>query len=67
MMTCKCVFCGECGGSGVVWFSFSGTYLGDRRSDDLDEMELCPECHGSRISEECDECRKMGEEFWDIF
>ena len=39
-MTCKCVFCGECDGMGTVWRSFSGKYLGNRRCDDLDELEM---------------------------
>lgn len=58
---CRCVSCGECGGSGTVWFSFPGVdegrYLGSRRCDDLDELATCPECRGSGLSELCDECR----------
>lgn len=26
---CRCVGCSACGGSGTVWFSFSGRYLGN--------------------------------------
>uniref|UniRef100_A0A6M3JKC8 Uncharacterized protein n=1 Tax=viral metagenome TaxID=1070528 RepID=A0A6M3JKC8_9ZZZZ len=55
-MACKCVSCPECGGSGIVWVSFSGKYMGKHRCDDLDEMERCDFCYGSGISEECDEC-----------
>jgi len=55
-MTCKCVICGECMGNGRVWRSFSGKYLGNNRCDDLDDMESCPDCDGSGITEICDEC-----------
>ena len=55
-MACKCVSCPECGGSGTVWRSFSGKYMGHHRCDDLDQMEGCDVCGGSGISEECDEC-----------
>lgn len=55
-MTCKCEPCQECNGSGHVWFAFGGQYLGRHRCDDMDELETCPECHGSGISEMCDEC-----------
>lgn len=59
---CTCVSCGECRGSGTVWFSFGspryggGIYLGSGRCDDMDEMETCSECQGSGISQECDNC-----------
>ncbi len=61
-MTCNCVSCGECGGSGFVWRSFDGEYLGDHRCDDLDEMEDCPQCEGEGISELCDECQQALED-----
>ena len=60
--TCRCVRCGECNGTGTVWFTFGsalyggGQYLGSSRCDDLDEMETCGECRGSGISEECENC-----------
>jgi hypothetical protein len=60
-MTCKCVVCPECEGSGNVWRSFSGKYLGNHRCDDLDELETCEECRGSGVAEICDECQ-MAEE-----
>ncbi len=30
-MACTCVPCGECDGTGSVWWSFSGKYLGNSR------------------------------------
>ena len=56
MMTCRCVSCGECLGSGFAWVDFWGRHLGARRCDDLDELVRCEECGGSGLSEECDEC-----------
>ena len=61
-MGCKCVTCGECGGTGNIWISFSGEYLGNNRCDDLDELDTCPECGGDGLSEMCDECRERIEE-----
>lgn len=61
-MTCKCVSCGECGGSGSIWISFTGKYRGKYRRDDLDERDTCPECGGEGITELCDECRMRSEE-----
>ena len=64
---CTCVRCGECNGSGNVWFTFGRAlyggheYLGSRRCDDLDEMETCDECNGSGITEECDRCALLRE------
>lgn len=55
-MTCKCVPCGECGGTGHIWRAFGGQYLGNRRCDDLDEYERCEECGGYGVSELCQEC-----------
>jgi len=61
-MTCTCIPCSECRGSGTVWFSFSGKYLGSHRSDDLDEMDTCDECRGSCVSEICEYCLEKQEE-----
>ena len=63
---CQCVSCPECGGSGTVWFAFpgpdrGGEYLGNHRSDDLDEMEMCPHCGGRGIVEACDRCAELEE------
>lgn len=61
-MACECIECPECGGTGNVWVSFSGKYLGNRRCDDLDEMESCPQCGGSGIDYMCEECAYAQEE-----
>lgn len=56
MAACRCVSCGSCNGSGHILVDMRGRYLGAHRTDDLDEMELCPDCEGSGISEECAAC-----------
>ncbi len=61
-MTCECVRCASCKGSGSVWFSFDKKYLGTHRRDDLDELETCEDCGGSGIDSECEECRELAEE-----
>jgi hypothetical protein len=48
---CQCVSCSECGGSGRIWLDVFGNYLGNRRCDDLDEMETCMECSGSGLAD----------------
>lgn len=62
-MACECVVCAECRGSGTVWFAFpgpdnGGKYLGNHRSDDLDEMDTCYTCYGSGLAEICYECQE---------
>lgn len=64
---CKCVACGECNGSGRVFYSFSGKYRGAFSCDDLDQMEICDDCGGTGLSEMCDDCRDKLEEFYDEF
>ena len=59
---CTCAKCPECGGTGDVWISFSGEYLGRFRCDDLDELDVCPLCDGSGILDMCDACREAEEE-----
>lgn len=71
MSNCTCVSCGECDGTGRVWFAFpgpdrGGRYLGRHRGDDLDEMDTCPQCDGSGITELCDECQMAMENEDDI-
>ena len=58
-MTCQCVQCDECNGSGSIWRSFSGKYLGRNHCDDLDDLETCEECQGSGITRVCDECQEF--------
>jgi RecJ-like exonuclease len=53
---CSCVPCPECGGTGDVWWSFSGRYLGRFRCDDLDERDTCSECDGTGLLEMCQAC-----------
>lgn len=60
---CRCVSCAECDGTGNVWFSFSGQYLGNNRCDDLDDLRTCDECNGSGLSEMCDLCQDRHEEY----
>ncbi len=56
-MTCSCVRCPECKGTGNVWFAAGGRhYLGSSRWDDLDEMENCEYCRGTGFISLCDEC-----------
>ena len=63
-MACECISCPECRGSGNVWHSYSGEYLGSGRCDDLDKMESCYECDGTGIIELCAECQEsMDEEY----
>lgn len=61
-MACTCTSCPACQGTGDVWYSFGGEYLGNRRCDDLDELEPCDECGGSGVDEYCDECLMAEEE-----
>lgn len=64
MSECKCERCGECNGSGTIWFDFQGNYLGHHRCDDLDEPDNCPECSGSGIIDQCDHCNALEEDEW---
>jgi hypothetical protein len=57
---CRCVRCGDCGGTGSIWVDHRGRYLGSHRSDDLDEMEPCDQCSGG-IVEVCDRCQLLDE------
>jgi hypothetical protein len=64
---CECVSCGDCGGSGRVWYSFpgpdrGGQYLGNNRCDDLDEMDTCPTCDGRGITDVCDHCQEADDD-----
>ena len=61
-MTCTCISCDECGGTGSIWVSMTGKYIGKYHCDDLDELETCYKCDGSGLFEMCDECREKEEE-----
>ena len=39
--------CPHCEGSGDVWFSIAGEFIGAHHMDDLDHLETCPICDGS--------------------
>jgi hypothetical protein len=57
-MACECVRCGDCNGSGNVWFDMFGEYVGQAHCDDLDVLETCEHCGGSGITEVCYECQE---------
>lgn len=61
-MTCTCTTCRECEGSGFIFFSMSGEYLGSHHMDDLDQLEVCESCSGRGIEDTCNECL---EKEWD--
>jgi len=54
---CECITCHECDGSGSIWISYSGKYMGKHRCDDLDEMDTCGECGGEGITSMCLKCQ----------
>ncbi len=58
---CHCVRCGEYNGTGNIWRDIGGKYLGDGRSDDLDQMESCENCGGSGITQTCDRCQLLSD------
>jgi len=55
-MNCECLICDYCHGSGMVWVSKIGEYLGNHPCDDTDELETCPFCDGTGITAVCYEC-----------
>lgn len=57
-MACECIICPECNGSGTVWYSFNGDYIGYFHSDDLDSLGSCEQCGGSGVSWMCEECQQ---------
>jgi hypothetical protein len=57
---CTCYPCPECRGHGTVWYAFDGSYLGDHRCDDLDDLRHCDNCDGGVI-EICDRCAELAE------
>jgi ssDNA-binding Zn-finger/Zn-ribbon topoisomerase 1 len=67
-MTCTCTPCDECNGSGVVYISADGRYLGRNRCDDMDDMQSCYQCDRTGIDMMCDECiaLELEEEHYDM-
>lgn len=61
-MTCKCVTCGDCGGSGHMWRDFGSNTLHEHRTDDMGDLEPCYRCNASGIEEECDACADQREQ-----
>lgn len=57
---CQCVTCADCRGTGTVWYSFEGRYLGNGRCDDLDDLRRCDMCEGG-IVQQCDRCTDLEE------
>jgi DnaJ-class molecular chaperone len=60
-MACECVTCPSCGGSGNYYVDRNGSFVGQHRSDDLQELETCDECRGSGLTETCGECLEAEE------
>lgn len=46
--TCKCVYCGDCKGSGQISVPSDGYPKWD--------LESCSNCHGTGIAEMCSDC-----------
>lgn len=61
-MACTCEPCPECKGTGYVWYSIDGKYLGSSHWDDLDDCEPCELCEGEGLDVVCDECEMK---YWD--
>jgi hypothetical protein len=54
-MTCSCVRCPDCNGSGHFWQTHDGK-IHLMRCDDMGDLVSCDTCRGSGCSEECEEC-----------
>ena len=54
-MTCHCVSCPDCRGSGSLWQCLDGS-IHRNRCDDMGDLVTCDECGGSGTAEECAEC-----------
>ena len=55
-MSCECVPCSSCDGSGDLWFDDFGRFISIHRSDDMGHYEPCEDCDGTGIVAMCDEC-----------
>lgn len=62
--SCICDLCLECNGTGTIWWSCTGEYLGAHRSDDLDEPETCDSCHGSGLDASDPDCPIHGDDYY---
>jgi hypothetical protein len=62
---CTCLTCGECKGTGNVYW-FLGKYCGPHHpGDDLANLEPCDSCHNGVI-ELCDRCAALEDyDTWD--
>jgi hypothetical protein len=62
-MSCTCVYCGRCNGTGHIWVNYDhlGRVISDSGLDDLSDLDPCPECYGRGLTEMCDECREAEE------
>lgn len=54
-MSCECVSCDYCGGTGHVWECENGDIV-QYRCDDMGDLAECPQCDGRGIIETCYEC-----------
>lgn len=53
---CECVPCDFCKGTGNVWRTIVGGELRKYKLDDLDELEVCPDCDGEGVVDACAYC-----------
>jgi hypothetical protein len=60
-MSCTCVSCPDCNGSGYLWETLDGK-IHSHRCDDMGDLVTCENCHGSGLSERCWECERTDEE-----
>ena len=62
-LPCKCIWCASCSGMGTILVNYDGLgrVISNSGTDDLSELEECPNCDGMQIVETCDRCREMEE------
>lgn len=59
-VSCECVSCDWCGGTGFVWQTVGGQLV-RHRIDDMGDLHECPECDGAGVIETCPECAEARE------